>query len=404
MTRRRGALAVGLVASAGLWAVSAWLLWRTRVPGDLHLPRLRARDFFSAAQLDRSEHYQRFLGIDWVLAQVALLAVLAGYAVGGARFARESSAGRLGTGMLLGMLGFALVWLAQFPFGLAGLWWERRHGVSRQGYFEWIVESWWELGGEFLFLCLALLIVMGLAKPLRRSWPLVGAPMFVGLALLVGFLQPYLLPATHRLHDGPVVADVRELAPKEGIDPPPVVVEDVHRETTAPNAEATGFGPSRRVVVWDTLLDGRFSPAEIRFVLAHELGHLARRHLWKALGWYTLFALPGAMLIALATRRRGGMAEPEAVPLGLLVLVVLGLASQPVQAEITRHIEAEADWMALQTTRDPAAGRSLFRHFGTTTLEQPNPPLWDYLMLEDHPTLMQRIAMTEAWRRRYGRG
>jgi STE24 endopeptidase len=401
LTRRRLALCLGSAAAVAGWAVAAWLLWGTRVPGDLRVPHLRASDYFAAAELQRSSHYQRFVQIEWLLSQLVLLTVLAAYAARGARFASRSAAGRVGTGMLLGMLGFGLVWLAQLPFGLAELWWERRWGISSLGYVEWIVESWWGLGGTFLFLCLALLIVMGLAGPLPRAWPVVGAPIFVALGLLVAFLQPYLLPSTHIVDRGPVVRAVRELAPKEGIDPPPVAIESVHGETSAPNAEAAGFGPSRRVIVWDTLLDGRFAPREIRFVLAHELGHLARNHLWKGIAWYALFAIPGAAMIAVATRGRGGMREPAAVPLALLVLTALSLAAQPLQSAITRHMESEADWMALRTTRDPTAGRELFHEFGIAALDEPNPPLWDYLVLEDHPTLMQRIAMTEAWRTRY---
>jgi STE24 endopeptidase len=401
LSRRRLAVALAAAAAGAGWVVAAWLLWRSRVPGDLHVPHLRASAYFTAAELRRAHHYQRFLQIEWLLSQAVLLAVLALYALRGTRFTSQSAAGRVGTGMLLGMLGFALVWLAQLPFGLAGLWWERRWDVSRQGYVEWILESWWGLGGIFLFLCLALLIVMGLAKPLPRMWPLVGAPVFVALGLLAGFLQPYLIPSTHLVHRGPVVRTVRELAPKEGIEPPPVAIESVHGETSAPNAEAAGFGPSRRVIVWDTLLDGRFDAGEIRFVLAHELGHLARNHLWKGLAWYALFALPGAAAIAFATRWRGGMKEPAAVPLALFVLTALTLAAQPLQSAITRHIESEADWMALRTTHDPAAGRRLFHEFGVAALDEPNPPLWDYLVLEDHPTLMQRIAMTEAWKARY---
>jgi STE24 endopeptidase len=403
LTPRRVALGLAVVVACAGWAVAAWLLWRTRVPGDLRLPHLRPRDYFSAAELRRSARYQRFLQIDWILSQLALLAVIVVYARRGAGFARQSAAGRIGTGMLLGMIGFALVWLAQLPFGLAALWWERRHGISRSGYLQWIVQGWLGLGGLFLFLCLALLIVMGLARPLPRAWPFVGAPIFVALALLAGFVQPYLIPSTHRVRSGPLATEVRALAAKEGTPAPPLDVQDVHGQTSAANAEAIGFGPSRRIVVWDTLLDGRFSPRAVRFVLAHEVGHVARNHLWKGLAWYALFALPGTLAIALATRSRGGMAEPTAVPVALLVLVVLGLVAQPIQSEITRHIESEADWMALQTTRDPGAARSLFQRFGATAFDQPNPPLWDYLLLEDHPTLMQRIAMAEAWKRRYAK-
>jgi STE24 endopeptidase len=168
------------------------------------------------------------------------------------------------------------------------------------------------------------------------------------------------------------------------------------------NAFAAGIGPSRRVVLWDTLLGGRVPERQVEVVLAHELGHHSSRHIPKGLAWYALFALPGTFLIARATRRRGGMAAAEAVPVGLLVVAVLQLAAQPAQAWISRRMEAEADWKALQTTHDPKAARALFVRFGHTDLSDPSPQTWQYLLLEDHPTLEQRVAMVDAWRKRNG--
>ena len=159
----------------------------------------------------------------------------------------------------------------------------------------------------------------------------------------------------------------------------------------------TGIGSSRKVFLWSSLLDGRFSNREVEVVLAHEYGHQARDHLLKGIAWYALFAFPGTYLIARAARRRGGMREPAAMPLALLVLVVLNLVAQPFQNAISRHIEAEADWVALQTTRDPIAMENLFRRFATTALGDPSPPTVAYLTFENHPTLMQRIAMARAW-------
>jgi STE24 endopeptidase len=173
----------------------------------------------------------------------------------------------------------------------------------------------------------------------------------------------------------------------------------VHDVTSLPNAEATGIGPSRRVILWDTLVDGRFTDREVTVVIAHELGHLAHDHIWKDVGWYALFAFPGTFLIALVTRRRGGMSRPEAVPLSLLALVGLTVLAQPLQNVVTRHMEAEADWSALQATHDSAAATGLFERFVPTTLSQPSPPTWDYVLLENHPTIMQRLAMVQAWRR-----
>jgi len=291
--------------------------------------------------------------------------------------------------------------LTQIPFRAGELWWERRYGIARVGYVEWLTGDWLQLGGQFLFISLAILIVMALAGVLGDRWWIPGSLVFVGLATLFVFVQPYLLQQTHRARDAGLRAEARRLERAEGVSRVPVEVQDVHKETTAANAEATGLGPSRRIVLWDTLLDGRFTRGEIRFVLAHEVGHLARNHIAKGIAWYALFAIPGGYLIAVGTRRRGGMANPAAVPLGLFILVVLQFAAVPVENAISRHIEAEADWMALQTTRDPSAGKALFRRFTTTALQQPDPPTWAYLLFENHPTAAQRIAMTEAWRERY---
>ena len=100
-----------------------------------------------------------------------------------------------------------------------------------------------------------------------------------------------------------------ELARHEDVPGTRAEVQDVHRFTTAPNAESVGFGPTRRVILWDTLLDGRFDRREVRVVIAHELGHIAHDHLLKRVGWLMLFLLPATALVALATARRGGLAQ-----------------------------------------------------------------------------------------------
>jgi STE24 endopeptidase len=329
---------------------------------------------------------------------VAELVALAVYARKGGRFARESAAGRLGTGMLLGMLGFALVWAVQLPFGVADLWWQRRHHLTHVGYFSQIFGNWLALGGQFVFLCLALAVVMGLARKLPELWWAVAAPVFIGLALLFAFINPYLL-STHRLRDPQLRAASARLERIEHVRHIPIVVEDVHDVTSLPNAEATGLGPSRRVVLWDTLVN-EFTPREVTVVMAHELGHLAHNHIWKDIGWYALFAFPGTLLIARLTRRKGGMAQAETVPFSLFVLVVLTLVAQPLQNAVSRHMEAEADWAALEATHDSAGATALFRGFVPTTLSEPNPSTLEYVLLENHPTIMQRIAMAQAWRAR----
>jgi STE24 endopeptidase len=386
------------------WIVAARLLWPTDVPRGLRLEEPDPSRYFSPGELAEARSYERFLRINGLLSAVVLVAVLVLYARRGARLTRESAAGRVGTGMLLGMLGFAIVWIAELPFGLAEVWWERRHDVSHIGYLEWAVSSWLGLGGTFLFICAAIGIVMALAARLRRHWWIAAVPVFIGLSLLFAFVSPFLMAQLRPLHDKKLQTAADRYEQKQDLPNIPVKVAEVKEFTTAPNAEAAGLGPSRRVILWDTLLGKPFKDDEIKAVLAHELGHHSRDHIWKGFGWSALFAFPMALAIALGTRRRGGMYDPRAVPLALLITVVLQIAIAPIANVVTRRYEAEADWVSLQTTRDPASTREAFVDLATTSKADPQPPTWSYILDENHPTIMQRIAMADAWATRYGPG
>lgn len=385
------------------WVVVTPILWPTDVPDNLSLPDLDPGAYFERDALEEARDYARFTRINGVLSIVALLVVLAVYARHGERFTRESAAGRIGTGMLLAMLGFAFVWLAQLPFGVAQLWWDRGHDVSEQGYVDWALSSFFSLGGVFVFVSAAVLIAMALAKPLRQLWWIPGAVVFAGLGLLFTFAGPFLIPDQTPLRNDRLAAQAKQLAREQGVSDIKVRVEDVDAFTNEPNAFAIGLGPTRRVILWNTLLEPPFSDREVRVVIAHELAHHSRDHLWKLSGWYALAALPVAWMIAIATRRRGGMFEPRAVPLALLVAVVLQTAVTPAENVVSRRYEAEADWVALQTTRDPGPAARLEEKLAETTHTDPEPPEWTTALFGTHPTTMDRIAMVEAWRARHGR-
>ena len=227
----------------GIWAAAAWSLWDSAVPNDLSLPDVRIEGI-SQEILARADRYERFFRIEFVVSQLVLIGVLLLYAKHGVRFAKESAAGRIGTGMLLGMLGLAFVWLSQVPFRLAEVWWDRRYDQTDSGYVETLFANWIELGAEFLFISFALVVVMALAGAFPRRWWLAAAPFFIGLATLFSFIYPYLTP-TEPLRRSDLVAAGREYAEKQGIDPIPLRVEDVTDFTSAPNAYAAGLGPTQ---------------------------------------------------------------------------------------------------------------------------------------------------------------
>jgi STE24 endopeptidase len=402
MTATRIVRPATIAAGVGVvvWAVAAWLLWRTKVPDDLSLPALDARQVFGAHAVAAGVRFDRFFDVAWALSTVATLSVLIVAVRRGPRLARSLGLGPVNAGIVTGVLVGAAVWAAGLPFGIADSWWSRRHGISRESWAS-IVSS--RLGGLYEWAAVStilLAVVLLFAKRWHGRWWIGTAAAALLLGVALEFASPYLM----RIGDHPVrsprlAAEIRILERREHVGRPTIRVVPMKRTTTAANAFAVGIGPSRSVFIWDTLLDGRFTPREVRFVLGHELGHLARRHIWKGIAWGVLFGVPLLLLVAYVTGRRGGLRRPENVPLALLTLAVAWIAVTPLANAVSRRYEAEADWMALNATRDPAAGRGLFRQFVRTDLQNPDPPGWVHVFLEDHPSALARVEQTEAWTR-----
>jgi len=391
-------LALGAIS----WCVCAWLLTRTSVP-SLQLSGLDQHRYFSGRAIDRARSFGRGEDALWALSLVAQLAALGVLAWRLPGSVRSIGLGRIGTAVIVGMVLLVTLWFVSLPFSFADLWWQHHWGLGPFDVLAWLAAQWSTLGPEAVAAMAMIVLLVGLAGRFPRRWWLIAGPVVVAVALLFAFVSGWLAAAaSHNLRDPQLAADAVRLERIEHVSGTPVRVQDVSSWTDQANAFTVGFGPSTHVVVWDTLLDGRFSRRQEDVVIAHELGHVRSRHILKAVGWTALTVLPTLWLLGLATRRRGGLGDPANLPYAILVLSVLGLLTLPVQNAVSRRYEAEADWRALNATHDPAAMSALFQNFQRTSLEQPSPGVLDYLWLENHPTLMQRIAMARAWRERNG--
>jgi STE24 endopeptidase len=390
---------IGLALGAAVWIVAGVLLWRTSVP-SLHLGGLDPHRYFSEQLLARAHRYGNGERLLWFLSTIATLAALGVLAWRLPRSARALGLGRVSSAIVIGMVVVATLWLVRLPFTIAGLWWQHHYGLGPFDPASWFGTQWAVLSSQSVFALAAIAIAVGLAVRLPRTWWIPGGIVFVGLAALLAFLTGWLGAAGgHKLRSPELRRDVARIEAAEHVHPPVRVIR-VSDWTDQPNAFTAGFGPSTHVVIWDTLLDGRFSRGEIDVVLAHELGHARSRHIPKSIAWYALFLFPAAFLIAAVTGRRGGLRNPANLPLAMLVLTVFSLVALPFQNAVTRRYEAEADWRALVATKDPAAARRLFVRFVPTTLDEPDPPSWDYAFLQNHPTIAQRLAMVREFGRR----
>jgi STE24 endopeptidase len=222
------------------------------------------------------------------------------------------------------------------------------------------------------------------------------ATAFAFAALLLSFVAPVVLePLFNRyspLQDAALAAELLRLAERAGVPVRDVLVQDTSRRTRKANAYVSGLGRTRRVVVSDTLLE-QASPAEVRFVVAHELGHRRDRHVLFG----TLFAMAGAIIATVVVWALLGtrVADPHQVPLVLLIGLGIGLTSVPVLAAVSRRWERAADRYSLELTGDRGANEAVFRRLARMNLLDLDPPRLLYLLLFTHPTVPERLAAAD---------
>jgi len=404
--RRTLAKRAGLLALAAVWVVSGFFLWRTSVP-RLQIPSLDPRDFFTADELARAHEYRRVsraLLLGSLATQFFVLAVLVWKARPLADALAGIGRGRIRTGVLVALAVALALWAATLAFGAVSLWWRRRYGLSTQSAAGWLRDQTVAVGVECLLVAAAAAVTLGLAAWLGRSWWLAAAPLFVAAGIVYFIAQPLVVqPLFNKFHplDNPrLTADIKDLGAREGVTVDKVLVADASKRTTTANAYVSGLGPTKRVVFYDTILDGRFTQAELESVAAHELGHVAKSHIWKGLGWFALIAIPGVFLVWWFTERRGGLPDPRLVPLAIAVALVYSLLVMPFGNLVSRRYEAEADWMALTATNNPQSFIGLEKQLTVTSLGDPDPPAWANLIFGTHPTPMKRIGMAIAFRSR----
>jgi STE24 endopeptidase len=192
-------------------------------------------------------------------------------------------------------------------------------------------------------------------------------------------------------------SDVLELASAAGVNVGEVYSVDASRRTTAANAYVAGLGPTKRVVLFDTLLD-RYSRDELRLVVAHELGHVRHRDVPRAV----LYAAVVAPATARAVQRLGGaLSEERGTPAALPALALAGaLLATPlgmIGNRLSRAVERRADEFSLRLAGAPDAFVSFERTIALQNVADVEPPRWVSRLLASHPPTAERIGAAVAF-------
>lgn len=305
--------------------------------------------------------------------------------------------------LLGGLVILLLGQLVTLPFGA----WRHtilvEHGLSTQGWGGWAVDT----AKSYAVSAVLGLVVLGafytLIRLAPRFWWAIAAAGAALLVILMSMLYPLVIEPVFNtfdpMPDSPLRTELLDLAARDGVPVEDVLVADASRRTNAVNAYVSGIGPTRRIVIYDTLLR-EATPDEVVSVVAHELGHAKDADVFTgtllgALG--AAAAVCGLAVLGSWTgllRRAGAdsITSPRAIALILAAAAVVGLLAMPLQNLVSRRVEARADQHALALTGDAEGFAAMQARLATANHSDVDPPWIVQFLFGSHPTTAQRIA------------
>ncbi len=310
--------------------------------------------------------------------------------------------------------------LLNLPLDIFGHRLSLQYGLSVQQWGSWFGD--WIKGQVVMYiigsLVLWLLYLIIRVSP-RRCWFYFWLA-FLPIALFLVFIAPSVIdPLFNKFEplqktDPELVQQIERVTQRGGMDIPPSRMFEMKasEKVTTYNAYVTGFGSTKRVVVWDNTARELTIP-ETLFVFGHEMGHYVLNHIWKGMAFmavltFFLFYLVYSIVSKIIERwgdalRIRGLDDWASLPLILLVGGVIGFFSMPASAGFSRHLEHQADIYGLEVTHgltpnSSQVAASSFQKLGEKSLSYPfpNPILvfWTY----DHPDISSRVRFAQEYR------
>lgn len=393
-----------------------------------------AKAYFSPAQLERTHDFRRpqaLLGLLGLGVTGGTLALLALRPPPRMRRGLEWAGGRPLIGAAAAGAGISLLLAAvTLPVDAAAQRRAAEVGLSTQGLGLWLGDVARSAALSALMAAAGAALLVGLARRFPRRWWIPASLATVALSVLFLFAAPVLVaPLFNRftpLPPGELRSEVLDLARRAGVQVGEVYRVDASRRTTGVNAYVGGLGATKRVVLYDNLIDD-FPRDQVRSVVAHELAHQRHRDLYRGLLWLALVAPPAMLLLQRLVERTGtrhsgaerassgrsgtgrsGTAPtgaghsgtPTMVPAFALWLAVVGFCLTAGSNALSRQVESAADAFALRLTQEPEAFIALERGLAIRNVADPDPPRAVQLLFGTHPDTLERIGYGVAWKRR----
>lgn len=308
---------------------------------------------------------------------------------------------------------FVITALIALPWSIyTGFLRERQYDLMNLSFGGWLGEQGIGLIISIIFGAIVLMLLFTGIRRAPRSWWLWGTGVLAALfavALVISpvFISP-LFNAYHPMPEGPLKDEIIAMAREHDVPAENIYVFDQSKQHKRISANVSGLGPTIRISLNDNLLN-RSTPAEVKAVMGHELGHYVLGHIARSLTVFIILFLVGLFLLWWLTPRilarhgsRWGVrdvADPAVVPLFAIIFTLYFLACTPITNSLVRINESEADAFGLDAAREPDGFASIAMKLSEYRKIEPHP--LEEIIFFDHPSGRTRVRMAMEWKARH---
>jgi STE24 endopeptidase len=271
---------------------------------------------------------------------------------------------------------------------------EHRFGLSNQTLAMWFSDYLKENGISILIFSLGMTGIYALMVYIPKYWWIISSAVLAIFIVVITYLYPILIDPLfykfEKLKDTNFQEQIINIAGKAGIEVKEVLVADASRKTNKANAYFTGIGGSKRIVVFDNLINN-FSRKETLNVIAHEIGHWYNWHIFKSIIIGIISGTAGLFLINAVFTYFNMVGDFKSILVIILLISIISFLSLPLQNAVSRTFERQADNFTMQATENPDAQIQLMLKLAESNLSNVSPHWYIKYFLYSHPPIMERI-------------
>ncbi|MBM7702651.1 M48 family metallopeptidase [Metabacillus iocasae] len=407
------------------WSVIGFLLYSlliyvylfyvsdTSIPAELKGTSVDPTTFMNARELMLSEEYSKirnvlfFIGIpyEW-LAFVLILAF--GFSKKFSQWSKEISKKTMfQTAIYVFWLSLVLL-VISFPLDFISYQLSTSYNITTQSFQSWMKDMFIDFWISYVMMAGIVIVLYWLIRKFKKRWWLFAWALSIPFTLFLTFIQPVVIDPLYNdfypLKDKELEAKILHLAEEANIPAENVYEVNMSEKTNSMNAYVTGIGSNSRIVLWDTTLE-KLGDNEILFIMAHEMGHYVKKHVYGGMLLALGLSFIGLFLtkyFAQLTIRKWGhvlhlssIRDLSSLPLILLLFSLMTFMISPFTNVISRSHELQSDTYAIELTGDHQAAVKTFQELTKSGLSQVNPPYLVKVFRYSHPTILERIQFIE---------